>query len=88
MQPPRAVPFSPSDDLGFSFHAQGVDEVKIMRGGKVVTVLRDRRALDFLDEMAGLEFGGQQQAMARVTGNYKRGNEGSARNHPRNKSSQ
>lgn len=88
MQPPSAAPTSPSDDLGFSFHARGVDEVKIMRGGKVVTVLRDRRALDFLDEMAGLEFGGRQQAMARVTGNYKRGNEGAARNHPRNKSSQ
>lgn len=88
MQPPPAALNGPIDDLGFSFHARGVGEVKIMRGGKVVTVLRDRRALLFLDEMAGLDFGGQQQAMARATGNYKRGNESAARNHPRNKPSQ
>ena len=75
-------------NLGFSFHTPGAAEVRIMRGGKVVTVLRDRRALDFLDEMAGLDYRAQQQVMARVTGNYKRGNEGVARNHPRNKASQ
>ena len=87
MESPRRAPTTAIDDLGFSFHPRGPAEVKIMRGGKVVTVLRDRRAVDFLDAMAGLDRNGQQQAMARATGNYKRGNESAARNHPRNKSS-
>ena len=62
-------------DLGFSFVARKSGEVSILRGGRVVTVLRGRAALDFGARMAGLSPAAQQQAMARVTGNYKRGNE-------------
>jgi hypothetical protein len=76
---------SSDDDLGFSFHARGAAEVTILRAGKVVTVLRGRMALDFMGEMASLDLGGRQQAMARVTGNYKRGNESRAAQHPRNR---
>lgn len=44
--------------------------------------MRGRRAADFLDDIAT---GNAQELMARVTGNYKRGNERTARNHPRNR---
>ena len=45
------------------------------------TVLRGRQAVDFLAEV---ELGGGQELMARLTGNYRRGNERIARQHPRN----
>jgi hypothetical protein len=63
------------DDLGFSFVTRKSGEVSILRGGRVVTVLRGRAAQDFAARLAALSPAGQQQAMARVTGNYKRGNE-------------
>lgn len=44
-------------------------------------VLRGRKAAEFED---AVERGDDQELMARVTGNYKRGNERVARNHPRN----
>lgn len=52
--------------------------------GKVATVLRNRKADEFLDAVAD-DAGGQdaQELMARLTGNYKRGNERAARQHPR-----
>lgn len=61
--------------LGFAFVTRKSGEVSILRGGRVVTVLRGRAALDFGARVAGLSPVQQQQAMARVTGNYKRGNE-------------
>jgi hypothetical protein len=71
-------------DLGFSFRTIGGD-VTILRSGAVVTVLRDEAARHFLAEMSDAPFSDQQQAMARLTGNYKRGNERVAANHPRNR---
>ncbi len=44
-------------------------------------MLRGARASEFLDEV---ETGDPQLLMARLTGNYKRGNEHTARRHPRN----
>ncbi len=49
--------------------------------GRRATVLRGRRAVDFLAEV---ELGDGQELMARLTGNYRRGNERIARQHPRN----
>jgi len=57
---------------GFSYH------------GKRATTLRGHQARAFLEDIECLTFGEQQQAMARLTGNYKRGNERVAKNHPRN----
>jgi hypothetical protein len=45
-------------------------------------VLRGPRAQEFLAEVEGAD---EQQVMARWTGNYKRGNERAARDHPRNR---
>jgi hypothetical protein len=72
-------------DLGFSFQVSKAGEVAIRRGARVVTVLRGARALEFVAEVRGLTGASEQQVMARVTGNYKRGNERAAARHPRNR---
>ncbi|MDQ0728888.1 hypothetical protein [Microbacterium sp. W4I20] len=68
---------TPSD---FEFLVRG-DEIVIRHQGRTATVLRGARAAEFL---AQAEQGDPQQLMARVTGNYRRGNERVARQHPRN----
>jgi hypothetical protein len=73
------------DDLGFTHRTRKSGEVQILREGQVVTTLRHETAEAFLQDV--LEAGEleQQELMARITGNYKRGNERLARAHPRNK---
>ncbi len=65
---------------GFAFVARG-EEVRISHYGRHATTLRGRAAAEFLDEVAD---GDAQLLMARVTGSYRRGNERTARSHPRN----
>ena len=78
---------TPSDetDLGFTFRRRKSGEVEILRGGRVVTTLRGEAAIDFVAEIDPADEAGAQQLMARVTGNYKRGNERLASAHPRNR---
>lgn len=58
---------------GFEFVTRKNGDVSIRRDGSEVTVLRGKAARRFLDR---IERGADpQQLMARVTGNYKRGNE-------------
>lgn len=67
---------------GFDFQVVG-DTVVVTHHGVRATVLRGARAQEFLAEV---EAGGDLQGlMARLTGNYRRGNERRARNHPRNR---
>lgn len=65
---------------GFEFDVRG-DEVVIRHHGHTATVLRGAKAADFL---AQAEEGDPQLLMARITGNYRRGNERTAARHPRN----
>ncbi len=65
---------------GFEFAVRG-DDVVIRHHGVTATVLRGARATDFLAQVAQ---GDAQLLMARLTGNYRRGNERTARQHPRN----
>lgn len=53
----------------------------IAHHGRTATVLRGARAAEFLDRV---EREDAQLLMARMTGNYRRGNERVARQHPRN----
>jgi len=55
--------------------------VRITHHAKPATVLRGPRAAEFLAEVDN----DPQEVMARWTGNYKRGNERTAKNHPRNR---
>lgn len=57
-------------------------EVVISHHGRVATTLRGRRAADFLEDVEDED---AQELMARLTGNYRHGNERRARNHPRNR---
>ncbi len=65
---------------GFDYELTRTGDVVITHHGKRATVLRGARAQEFLDEVDD----DPQQVMARWTGNYKRGNERTAKQHPRN----
>lgn len=65
----------PSD---FEFVQRG-DRVEIRHRGRLAATLRKAAALRFLSD---IERGDPQQVMARVTGNYKRGNERSTPHRP------
>ena len=60
---------------GFSFTSTAKGTVFIEREGQRVTTLRADRARRFLAMAGSIDAEGQQQLMARATGNYKRGNE-------------
>jgi len=67
---------------GFDFRVRKDGSVVITHQGNPATTLRGRGAAQFLDDV---EDGDDQELMARVTGNYKHGNEREARQHPRNR---
>lgn len=67
---------------GFSYEERADGSVVIVHQGHRATVLRGGRAARFLEEVAA---GDPQLVMARWTGNYRRGNERTARQHPRNR---
>jgi hypothetical protein len=56
--------------------------VVVTHGSRVAARLRGTRAQEFLAEARS---GDPQLVMARWTGNYKRGNERTAKRHPRNR---
>lgn len=62
------------EDEVFSYRATR-DKVLISWRGRQVTVLKGPAAAKFLDSIAGLEGQAAQLVMAKVTGNFKRGNE-------------
>jgi hypothetical protein len=71
---------------GFDYTARGDGSVIITHHGRPATTLRGPRAAEFLAEVESDDDpGGAQEIMARWTGNYRRGNERQARNHPRNR---
>ena len=61
-----------SDDLGYAYTERKSGEIVITRSGKTVTILRGPTAKRFKDSLERVD---PQEAMARITGNYKRGNE-------------
>lgn len=66
---------------GFDYEVRG-GEVVITHHGRRATVLRGDAARRFLVDV---EDDDEQELMARVTGNYRRGNERTAKDHPRNR---
>ncbi|MFC8783823.1 MULTISPECIES: hypothetical protein [Streptomyces] len=67
---------------GFAYEAHPDGTVHITHHGRGATVLRGDRAARFLGEVTTTD---PQLVMARWTGNYRRGNERTARAHPRNR---
>ena len=74
-----------SQDLGFTYRQRKGGVVEVMHRGRLASTLRGADALDFIAEAESSDTAGAQQLMARVTGNYKHGNERLASTHPRNR---
>ena len=66
----------------FEFEQLPDGSIRITHHGKAATTLRGWRAAEFLRDV---EDDDPQELMARLTGNYKRGNERMGKNHPRNR---
>jgi len=81
MQPESTA--EPSD-LGFRHRRRKNGDVEILHHGRVAATLRGQEAEEFLAEADDPLSADTQQLMARLTGNYKRGNERLASQHHRN----
>lgn len=66
---------------GFEYRRHG-DDVVILHHGVRAATLRGAKAADFL---ARVDQEDDQLLMARLTGDYRHGNERTARRHPRNR---
>ncbi|HPQ85911.1 MAG TPA: hypothetical protein PLQ14_15785 [Actinomycetota bacterium] len=66
--------------MGFAYERRG-HEVLITHHHRPAATLRCTAVIAFL---AAIESGDDQLVRARATGNYRRGNERAAKNHPRN----
>ena len=69
---------------GFEYRVRKGGDVEISHHGRQATVLRGKDASVFVARISASTPTGAQQLMARVTGNYRRGNERQASRHPRN----
>lgn len=74
-----------SDDLGFTWRCRKNGDVELLHHGRIATTLRGSDAVDFTREADSSSLLDLQPLMARLTGNYKRGNERLAGEHPRNR---
>jgi len=69
--------------VGFAFRVRKNGDVHVFHHGTLATTLRAERARAFLAAVESADTAGAQQLMARVTGNYRRGNERQTGSHPR-----
>ncbi|MBL7257718.1 hypothetical protein [Paractinoplanes lichenicola] len=67
---------------GFTYRVRKNGDVELLHHGRPAGVLRGATAARFLAEVDESD---PQELMARLTGNYRHGNERVARNHPRNR---
>ena len=74
-----------SHDLGFTYRIRKNGDVEILHHGRLASTLRGTDAEDFKQEAQDQASAEAQQLMARVTGNYRHGNERLASQHPRNR---
>ena len=74
-----------ANDLGFTYRQRKGGVVEVLHHGGLASTLRGVAALEFLSAVQSSQSLDAQQLMARITGNYKRGNERLASNHARNR---
>jgi hypothetical protein len=67
---------------GFTYRVRKNGDVEVLHHNRPAVVLRGAAAARFLIDV---ESGDPQELMARVTGNYRHGNERTAKQHPRNR---
>jgi hypothetical protein len=70
---------------GFDHHVRSDGSVVVTHHGRAAATLRGGRAAEFLADVEDCDDDAAQDLMARLTGNYRRGNERQARQHPRNR---
>jgi hypothetical protein len=75
----------PGDASGFAYEVRRSGDVVVTHHGRRAVALRAGRAAEFLAEVEGGDAAYGQQVMARWTGNYRRGNERTGKDHPRNR---
>jgi len=63
------------DDEIFSYQVNNENKVFIFWKGKQVKVLKGKEAQLLLDKITGLDHIGVQVELAKITGNFRRGNE-------------
>lgn len=66
------------DDDPFDFQVTKAETVRVFRGGREVVTVAGRAAEKLVASL-GVDDATDQQLLARVTGNYRRGNERSGR---------
>lgn len=67
---------------GFAYQVRRGGEIRITHHGRPAGTLRGAAAARFLVDVQADD---EQELMARLTGNYKHGNERQAKDHPRNR---
>jgi hypothetical protein len=72
-------------DLGFTFAVSKNGNLEIMHHGKLAGRFSKAKGIKLGIQLNECSFSEQQQLMARLTGNYKRGNERLSQNHGRNR---
>lgn len=83
MAAPEPLGTAPAADLGFTYVVRKSGEVELRHHGRPAGTLRNHDAEDFRARAAALDEAALQQLMARLTGNYRRGNERQAASHLR-----
>jgi hypothetical protein len=73
------------EDLGFTYIILKNGDLEIRHHGMYATKFRAKNAASTAVKLENKSFLEQQLLMARLTGNYKHGNERIAKNHPRKK---
>ena len=69
---------------GFTYRLRKNGDVEMLHHQRPAGVLRGTAAARFLVDVENSD---PQELMARLTGNYRHGNERTAKNHPRNRAS-
>jgi len=72
---------SSSEDLGFTYSVSKNDDLEIRHHGRFATRFSKAKGARLSVQLEGLSFAEQQLLMARLTGNYKRGNERTGKKH-------
>jgi hypothetical protein len=67
---------------GFTYRQRKNGDIEMLHHGRPAGVLRGPAAARFLVDVESQD---PQELMARLTGNYRHGNERTAKNHPRNR---
>ncbi|MBL8516119.1 MAG: hypothetical protein JNM76_04025 [Betaproteobacteria bacterium] len=74
-----------SGEEPFSYQIRKDGSVAVSHSGRVVSVIAGREGEKLAARLSGASVEDVQFALAKVTGNFKRGNERAAGNHARNK---